>query len=284
MIRCSLLVVALVAACASAREDKDPIKEKLFTAKVAYDKEMSVFRKTVGEWLDKREDAARKNGDKKALDQVKDDRKAFDEDAVLPKTALDLQQKQAAPRKALEAAYAVAIKDYVKAKKDDEAAATEKALLEFRKQVWAHVDSSKATFHDGYLRIPPNAELPTVNKHTGDVEIVVVARTEEENIRLRAQQKGLVIFNWEINPRELRILRPDGSLATAKVTPLKPNTWYTLKWRLTEEGMQISVDGKVIFEERYKNELTASVPVAIKAEKSAIDVKEFRVTPLAKPR
>lgn len=132
--RTALTVVVLVCACAARADDRDPIKEKLFAAKVAYDKEMSAYRTAVGEWFDKREDAARKAGDKKAVDTVKAERKAFDEGGTLPKTApASVQQKPAQVRKALETAYAEAVKAYTKEKKDDRAAAVEKewkALLD----------------------------------------------------------------------------------------------------------------------------------------------------------
>src|SRR5579883_680888 len=134
MIRCLLAIGLLVTAVGmTAGEDKDPIKEKLFGAKVAYDKEMRQFRKQVEEWFDKREEAARKSGDKKLLDQSKEDRKFYEETGELPKTApAALKQKHDRARKALETAYAEAVKAYTKAKKDDEAAAVEAAWKEFK--------------------------------------------------------------------------------------------------------------------------------------------------------
>ena len=129
-------VVLLSAAVTASRsaDEKDPIKDKLFTAKVAYDKEMSAFRKAATEWFDKREEVARKAGDKKTVDQIKTEREAFDGEGELPKTAPPaLKQQPAAARKTLEAAYTQAVKDYVKAKKDDAAAAVEKELDTFRR-------------------------------------------------------------------------------------------------------------------------------------------------------
>ena len=84
------------AVCATAgADDKDPVKEKLFTAKVAYDAEMQQYRKLASDWFDKREETARKDGNKKALDQAKDERKVFDETGALPKAApAAVQQKQ----------------------------------------------------------------------------------------------------------------------------------------------------------------------------------------------
>jgi len=66
MFRRTIVVLLLGVACAAAGDEKDPVKDKLFAAKVAYDKEMSAFRKAADEWLDTREEAARKAGDKKA--------------------------------------------------------------------------------------------------------------------------------------------------------------------------------------------------------------------------
>ncbi len=137
MTRSVVVMVCLVGAASVAagdEKDKDPVKEKLFAAKVAYDMEMTQFRKMMGDWFDKREDTARKTGDKKALDLSKTERKAFDEDGVLPKTTpATVVQKSVQAKKTLEGAYALAVKEYTKVKKDDQAAAAEKELESFRK-------------------------------------------------------------------------------------------------------------------------------------------------------
>jgi hypothetical protein len=78
MVRCVVMSVVLVGAvCVAFADDTDPVKEKLFAAKVAYDAEMTKFRTLVREWLDEREDAARKDGNKAIVDQIKAERKAF---------------------------------------------------------------------------------------------------------------------------------------------------------------------------------------------------------------
>lgn len=291
MIRSVVVAAGVLACCAAAGDEKDVVKEKLFAAKVTYDADIKQYRKLAGEWFDTREEAARKDGNKKLVDQIKAERETFDESGTLPKgVPAAVPQKAAGARKALEAAYTQAVKDYVKGKMDAEATAVEKELENFRrKEYWSHLDHSGAAVRGDHLRVSPYTTLPTAQKHSGAVEIVVVARTEAENIRLYAPQGAAVIFNWELNPRELRVCRPDGdnkpeagSVATAKVIPLKPNTWYTLKWRLTDDGMQVSVDGKIVFEEQKRYDLSAPAPVAVRAEKSNVDVKEFRVTPLGK--
>ncbi|VTR93443.1 unnamed protein product [Gemmata massiliana] len=288
-----LVIGLLVSVCAATGDEaEDPIKDKLVAARAAYDAELVQYAELVGEWFDKREDAARKDGNKKLVDQVKVERKVFDKTGELPRDVpAAIPQKKAVARRTLEAAYTQAIKEYTRAKKDDKAEAAEKGLVAFQKEFWKHLDMSKVTVKDDFIRLPSYTDLPTVEKYAGGVEVVVVARTEADNIRLRAQRGAGVIFNWEVNPRELRVCRPDGtdavesgSQAVVKVTPLKPNTWYTIKWRLTEDGMRLSVDGKTVFEEQRRYELKETAPITVRSEKSTVDVKEFRVTVVEKKR
>jgi len=109
------LVGGLVCSTALAGADEDPITKKLAAAKADYDLKVGKYQDSVAKWFDKREDTARAAGDKKALDQIKADRTAYDDSGI-----------------GFEAAMTLAIKEFTKAKKDDEAAAVEKSLKEFR--------------------------------------------------------------------------------------------------------------------------------------------------------
>jgi hypothetical protein len=273
----SLLVIA---------DDDDP-KEKIFKAKEAYTAEITKLRAEVIAGFDKREEKARNKGDKKLVDEIKFNRVAFDEAEEWPADMpTELRSRLTKARAQVEAAYLTAIKDYTKAKKDDDAAVMEKDLTEFRKVAfWSLLDLSKAEVKEGFFRIPLNTLVTTQKPYKGGVEITLNARTEAENIRLHAHRGAAVIFNWEIKPTELRVCRPDGkeeflesgSLATAKVTPLKPNTYYTLKWLLTPQGMAISVNGQVVFIEKKEYDLDGETKIAIGACKSKVDIKEFKV-------
>ena len=152
--------------------DKSIAEARAFANELGFTAEVAAFHKAVGEYFDKREDDARKDGDKKLVDQIKQDRKNFADDGELPDTlpAEIKNMKQAvllskqrvsegksrvgrlnAERKAfgetgelpshipkgivlmaqdglakLRAAYELAIKDYTKARKDDEATWAEK--------------------------------------------------------------------------------------------------------------------------------------------------------------
>ena len=114
-----------------------------------------------------------------------------------------------------------------------------------------------------------------------------MVRTEKNNIRLNAFNGAYVIFNWEQKPQELRVGRPDGtdkpesgSVATAPIRPLEPNTWYTLRWYVFEEGMQVSINDQVVFQEARKNDLSWKRQVGVASVESIVEVKSFTVRPL----
>jgi hypothetical protein len=138
----------------------------------------------------------------------------------------------------------------------------------------------------GHLRLmsDPQAWIETKDSFSGPIEITVVARTEKTSIRLHAFNGACVIFNWEDRRDELRVNRPDGSdkkesgsLIAAKARALDPNTWYTLRWRITEHGMQIFLDDQEVFSEQRKYNLSANRPVSITTAFQPIDVKSVTV-------
>jgi hypothetical protein len=155
---------------------------------------------------------------------------------------------------------------------------------------WGDLDISQADLMLGALRLPKgNRAITTLASYAGPIEVRALACTEKNNIRLRAGKGACVIFNWERKRKELRVTRPDGteraesgSLATAAVEPLKPNTWYLLAWRITEEGMSVSVNERVVFSEQHKNDLSERHPLSINSTDSAIEVLAFTVRPIRK--
>ena len=153
MLRTLLALPAIVVMTlfAQGRED-DPVKVKLDKAKAAYAAEQEKFEKEIAAYFDKREEVARKSGDKKALDLIKVERAAFEERSELPASApRTTKQRLSLARTAMERAYALAVKEYTIAKKDDDAAAVEKELATFKQQPdptdtrrrWVH---AKGTF------------------------------------------------------------------------------------------------------------------------------------------
>jgi hypothetical protein len=146
------------------------------------------------------------------------------------------------------------------------------------------LDLTGAQLVGGAAHLGPGKELPTRQQYSGPMEIDVVARTDAQNLRLRAHRGSWVIFNWEGKAGELRVHRPDagnmgwlGSQAASKPYPLTPHVWYHIRWLLSETGMTISVDGVVVFQENFKYDLTGRDTIRVVAIDSPLEVHSFSV-------
>lgn len=209
--------VVVVLAClsffaVSARgQESDPTQDKLDKARAAYEAEVARLRKGVLDALQKREDAGRKAGDKKVVDQVKAERQAFEEKGELPKSVATVAYqnglKQA--RAALEVAYKQAIKDYLQAKMDtkadfvaqqlkelqDEAGAGAKPPMLVKGTVWT---GTKANLPKGDVLsfVLKVAEVDGA-KFTGEIAIdkqytfAVAGQVTGDRIVFRTEKKGL---------------------------------------------------------------------------------------------
>jgi len=109
----------------------DPISTKLDAGKKKYDAAIAKYREEAAASFTKREETARKGGNKKLVDQIKDEVTAFEETGELPLTSTVLRKSRASAIKQMEDAYSLAIKEYTAAKKDDLATATDKDLKKF---------------------------------------------------------------------------------------------------------------------------------------------------------
>ena len=268
MIRGVVMLIGLVGAvCPAVARDEDPVKEKLLAAKVAYDGEMREYRKQAGEWFDKREDAARKDGNKKALDQIKDERKTFDAIGEVPKGAPPaVWQKPALARKALEAAHTEAVKEYVRAKKDDEAVAVEAAWKTFVKEraldLLALVDpkvhaaagkwkkEGKALFGENSAQL----QLPYEPGEEYDLEVTCrrLAGNNAINVGLvvGGRQVAAVVDGWPNEGHRSGFYFVDkksglDNVTTVKGQLLKGDQDHTLVYAVRSGKIDLSINGKI---------------------------------------
>jgi hypothetical protein len=99
----------------------------------------------VNAWLDKKEDAARKAGDKLLVDQVKLARQLYEDSGrppVIPPP--DVLKLPTSAQKEYDAAMVAATKEYLLAKKDDEVAKVAQQLKEFREEIDPRAPFKKA--------------------------------------------------------------------------------------------------------------------------------------------
>jgi tellurite resistance-related uncharacterized protein len=109
----------------------------------------------------------------------------------------------------------------------------------------------------------------------------VVGKTDSTNFRMHFH-RGELIFNWEVNVRELKVFDP----ATAEHHDVKnkgfitPNEWHEISWEIRLDRMRVVVDGEVRFEGPGDYSGIESAPSVGPCFGSAITVREFTITPI----
>ncbi|TAL01993.1 MAG: hypothetical protein EPO07_07805 [Verrucomicrobia bacterium] len=136
------------------------------------------------------------------------------------------------------------------------------------------------TSSDG-VALTGSDRLTTVGTFQPPVEIKVVAKTDSTNLRL-TYAADQVIFNWEMNPEELRV---DGGPASGHhrvgAGKIPTNKFVTIRWVVTNKGQSIYVDNELRFQ--HEGDYSGiSRPVSIfPGFGSKITVKSVTVKPLS---
>lgn len=108
------------------------------------------------------------------------------------------------------------------------------------------------------------------------------AMTSGNSLRFYFCQRGIVVFNWEGNPKEMRVNEPVGSIkhGIPDTKPLDPNRMYDLEIQVTESRIEIYA-GKRKYAEVEGNFADAEGIVGIgPAFGGKVSVERFAVTPL----
>jgi hypothetical protein len=138
------------------------------------------------------------------------------------------------------------------------------------------------------LQLNPQQEVLTKQSYASGIEITVIARLDEKST-LRID--GLEGAQIELSLRGLSVHRPDnptrgqlGSAAGSHAAALTANAWQSIRWRITDKGMEIWVNpqppkNQPVFKEPGKYAFTTKRPIRLSAADSAVDIKEFLVRP-----
>src|SRR5215469_5071320 len=113
------------------------------------------------------------------------------------------------------------------------------------------------------------------------VEITLVAKTDSTNLRM-AYAADQVIFNWELDPNQLRVDGgPANGLHQSGQGHIPVNKYVTIKWLVSTTNQTIYVDGQRRFQhEGDYSEINRRAAV-FPAEGSTITVKSFNVQRVA---
>lgn len=277
-----ILVCACLAAAVGVARSEDPVAEKLFKAKEAHDKEAQQVHKQAKEWLDQRENSARKAGDKKLVDQIKDEREEFEEYGQLPRSApAALKSRLDRADKAIETAYAEAVKAYTRAKKDALAAEVDEVLKELTAKgsgldLLALVDPEKHAVggewkREGALLVGTSTDsratlqLPYEPGEAYDLEVKCKRIKDGQYLSVGlvagGRQVQAVVDDWPQLGSKSGFKLVDGKSVESKDNPtvvtgkfLKNNQSHTLLYSVRNGKIDAALDGKVLFS--YKGEFS----------------------------
>lgn len=122
MINKMLLLLTLLL-CTTAQAGEDPvetIKKKITKAENTYTTELAKAQADVIKWLDGRDAAARKKGDKNTVNTVKQQREKLDTEGTIPKPIpINISRKIDTARDMLDASYSSLMKEALMANLDD---------------------------------------------------------------------------------------------------------------------------------------------------------------------
>src|SRR6185437_9122850 len=114
------------------------------------------------------------------------------------------------------------------------------------------------------------------------VEITLVAKTDSTNLRM-AYAANQVIFNWEVNPDELRIDGgPANGLHQKGKGHIPVNKYVTIKWLVSPTNQAIYVDGQLRLEHNGDYSRINRRASVFPANGSTVTVKSFTVKRVAK--
>jgi hypothetical protein len=121
------VLFTLLVSVAVAGDDEDPVKARLEKAKEAYKSAREKNKEFLIDHLTKQEESARKAGKVEQVEKTKKALEAYQKGGPLPDgLAANVRQRFTSARVAMDNAFAAAVREYVKAKKDDLAADVQK--------------------------------------------------------------------------------------------------------------------------------------------------------------
>lgn len=136
---------------------------------------------------------------------------------------------------------------------------------------------TRLVYPDGLVLTGTN-RLDTPTRYQPPVDIRIVAKTDTTNLRI-GYAADQVIFNWEMNPNQLRINGgPADQKHKAGAGKIPANQFVDIRWVVNLQGQQIFVDGQLRYEDKLSN-VGLNRPVSVfPAVGSTVTVKKLEVT------
>ena|SRR2546423_3432987 len=145
-------------------------------------------------------------------------------------------------------------------------------------QVSAKISRDAIVSAEGIV-LTANDRLTTPAIFRPPVEIIIVAKTDSSNLRI-AYAADQVIFNWELNPQELRVDGgPANGMHKAGAGAIPADKYVTIRWLVTPKKQSIYVNKELRFE-HSGDYSSIERPVSVFAAQSRVTVKSIAVKQL----
>ncbi|WP_425613939.1 hypothetical protein NA78x_003786 [Anatilimnocola sp. NA78] len=202
-ILCFMLLVFVVSK--ESRAEGDAVREAIEKAKTEYQASLTKYRELAKVYFDKREEEARKQGNKRSVDELKVAREAFDQSGILPPSApAVLRVRPANALSGLKSAYSKAVKEYTRTKHDDLAAAAEKELEVF--QAEAGYPPIAGVWREG----PDANGIRVAVTQNGDKFIAACSYRRSDKVEIAWRMTGTITKGGEVNGTLIHTKAPQG--------------------------------------------------------------------------
>jgi hypothetical protein len=199
------LTAFLVVAPIQVHGEDDPVRAMLDNAVREYEESLAAYRDLVHDYFAKRDEAARKDGNKKLIDQINAARDGFEATGELPATApATLRSRPASALATLTLAYKQAVKEYVRTKQDDRAAAAEQELAAIKAK--AGFPLIAGTWQEG----PPENGIVVAIRQEADQFTATCTYVHESHGEISWRMRGVISKEGAIRGKLIHTKAPPG--------------------------------------------------------------------------
>ncbi len=179
----------------------DPIEDKLDNSRLEYSQELERQRTLLMESLQKKEDAARSSGKVQLVEQIKKECEAFELNDALPSVVPTESYKRGvkAAKAKLKTALETAVREYLQAKKDTEAATLNVELEEVKRETAAPASTKDKNAEKAPVVVAEWIHRPDApGKGPNEIQLYSNGRIDDPNGRNTWSLQGRILtLRWQ---------------------------------------------------------------------------------------
>ncbi|MBI3410229.1 MAG: hypothetical protein HY040_17955 [Planctomycetes bacterium] len=141
---------------------------------------------------------------------------------------------------------------------------------------WDHLDLGAAKLIGNFIRLRKDSDISVRHSCSGPIEITIVARLNDSSFRVHAFNKVLEVSNRAVNSDKPNTGK-NGSVTCILWPTSSPGEWHSLKWRISDNDMEVRMDDAAIFSAEGSNPLKGGSLIFLSSGGASVDVRSFTV-------